>query len=326
MKKTTLLLALCGFFWASQASATVCTATNNGAWSQAATWDCGHVPGNNDTMWVPQGIVVTVDINSPEYASMLVIVDGSLYFEVGQKINICPGGVYVSSTGMLDGGNPGSKIDICGTTLWNGPGPTYGPVSYGDVTLPATLVDMDGNIHIMEVDIEWSTGSETNADFFSIGRSTNGLTFVEVGRVKSKGPSSATQTYSFKDTTAPEGTVYYRLEVIDATGRREKLGETVVEVEKTANTAGQCQLVVFPNPCEGMCTVNLSACPDDQNGNISLQVIDANGQLVSEEIPERNTEGGFTTTIDASNNMKPGVYIVRGVSSKKSYTQNAVIK
>lgn len=325
MKKITQLLSVCAFVFASNANAEVCTASNNGAWSSAATWDCGHAPSDNDTIWVPIGITVNVDINSPEYDSMLVIVDGALYFEVGQKINICPGGVYVSSTGMLDGGNPGSKIDICGTTLWTGPGPTYGPSSYGDVTLPATLVDFDGNVHILEVDIDWATGTETNAEFFSVGRSTNGMTFVEIAIIPSKGPSKSTQNYTFKDTAAPEGTVYYRLEVIDANGRREKIGETVVEVEKT-KTDGQCQMVVFPNPCEGQCTVNLSECPDDQNGNISLQVIDANGQLVSEQVPERNTNGGFTTTIDATNNMKPGVYIIRGVSSKSTYTQNAVIK
>lgn len=301
----------------------------NGDWSDPSTWDCGRAPTNNDTIWVPVGFTITVDINTPQYENMLVIVDGTLFFEGGQKINMCPGGVYVSATGMLDGGNPGSKIDICDSTAWRGPGPTYGPVMYGSVTLPATLTDFDGKVHIFEPGIDWGTGSETNADFFSIGRSTNGMTYVEIGKVKAHGNTNEPSHYSFRDTAAPSGTVYYRLSVVDINGRSEVLKTTAVHVDERTTTVAKddgCKLSVYPNPCEGQCTVNFSDCPADNSGNITVQVIDANGQLVSEDVPQRNTEGGFTTSIDASNNMAPGVYIVRGVSSKKSYTQNAVIK
>ena len=72
--------------------------------------------------------------------------------------------------------------------------------------------------------------------------------------------------------------------------------------------------------------MNFSDCPDDNTGNITLQVIDANGRTVQQEVPARDADGGFTTRIDATNNLKPGVYIIRGTSSKKAYTQNAVIK
>ena len=149
------------------------------------------------------------------------------------------------------------------------------------------------------------------------------MTFEEIGRVNGNGNSSQMHDYSFIDFTPSSGSNYYRLKQTDYDGRYEHLGIVVVDV--IMNSAG-CVLSVFPNPCQGTCTVNFSDCPDDNTGYISLEMIDANGQVVSQVIPERNSEGGFSTTIDATNNLKPGVYIVRASSSKTVYAQKAVIK
>lgn len=324
MKKTTLFLVLFMLLWVFRANATLCTAVSNGAWSDPATWSCGRAPQDNDTMWIPIGFTVQVDINSPTYVNMLIIVDGNLFFDVGQKINICPGGVYVSPTGSLGGGNPGSKLNICGETLWNGPDTVSGPVSFGSVVLPVELISYNGVLNTSgQVVLSWSTATETNNSHFTIERSTNGLTFTEVGRVVGHGTVSMQMDYSFSDANPAQGTNYYRLKQTDYNGHYEYKG--IVAVEVLTNATG-CILTVFPNPCQGNCTVNFTDCPQDNSGYITLQMIDANGQIVSEQIPERSTEGGFTAHIDTENNLKPGVYIVRGVSSKKAYAQNAVIK
>jgi len=47
---------------------------------------------------------------------------------------------------------------------------------------------------------------------------------------------------------------------------------------------------------------------------------------VSEQIPERSAAGGFTSHVDTDNNLKPGVYVVRATSSRKTYAERAVIK
>lgn len=324
MKQTSLLFASFLFFFVVEANARLCTATSNGNWSDPATWDCGTAPTDNDTMWTPLGFTVTVDINSPEYQNMLVIVDGVLNFDNGQKINICPGGVYVSATGELSGGNPGSKIDICGSTAWNGPGPTFGPLFLGLAILPVELISFTGNAETTgNIVLNWSTATETNNSHFCIERSINGLTVTEIGRINGHGTATQVNQYSFNEPGPESGTIYYRLKQVDFNGRFEYLG--VVSVEKYANSPG-CVLSVYPNPCEGSCTVNFSDCPEDNTGYISLQMLDAEGRVVNEQIPERNANGGFSTIIDVENNVKPGAYIVRGSSSRKTYTQRAVIK
>jgi hypothetical protein len=324
MKKTLLLLLFGVLFWTTESKATLCIAVANGNWSSPATWSCGRPPQSNDTMWIPAGFTVQVDINTPVYANMQIIVDGNLYFDVGQKINMCPGSVYVSPTGSLGGGNPGSKLNICGTTMWNGPDTIQGPQSFGPVVLPVELVSYTGALNSAgQVVLDWTTSSESNNSHFTIERSTNGLTFTEIGRVAGRGTTSQMSDYTFSDLSPESGTNYYRLKQTDYNGRTEYLGIVAIEVLK--NSAG-CVLSVFPNPCHGICTVNFSDCPNDNNGYITLQLIDANGQIVSQQIPERNTQGGFTTHIDTENNLKPGVYVVRGISSKNVYSQKAVIK
>lgn len=325
MKKTILILVAVTLLCCIQVHARLCTAiVNGGDWSSSGTWSCGTAPGSNDTMWIPAGFTVHVDINSPTYANMLVIVDGTLDFGQGQKINICPGGVYVGPTGQLSGGTPGSKINICGSTVWNGPGPTYGTLNLGDVVLPVELVSFaatlqpEGNVFL-----QWSASSETNNSHFTIEHSTNGLTFTEIGQVAGGGTTSQLSNYSFSHASPQSGTNYYRLKQTDYNGHYEYLDIAAVDVIK--NEKG-CVLSVYPNPCYGMCTVNFSDCPDDSNGYVTLQLIDANGHIVMQQVPQRSAEGGFTAYIDAENNIKPGVYIVRAVTAKNVYTQNAVIK
>lgn len=313
-----LLFAVSGMLRAGQ-----CTAIANGNWSSAATWSCGRAPANNDTMTIPAGFTVTVDINSPVYSNMLINVNGILDFGNGQKINMCPGKVVVSAAGQLSGGTPGSKINICGTTVWNGPGPTGGPLTYGDLPLPVELVSFTGTPDGNTVRLDWRTASELNNHYFLVERSTNGLSFEELGRVDGNGTTSQPHSYTLTDNQPVTGTCYYRLTQVDFNGQSETF--PLIAVDFKSNT-GDCVLSVNPNPCEGECTVSFSDCPGDNDGVIVLEMIDASGQTVSSGIPERNAKGGFTTVIDSRNNLKPGVYIVRGSSSKTAYQKKAVLK
>ncbi|HLG01967.1 MAG TPA: G8 domain-containing protein, partial [Bacteroidia bacterium] len=149
-------------------SAQMTAIANGGDWSDAATWSGLREPDDNDTLTIDAGMQVVVDINSPEYVNLRVNVNGELYFEGGQKINMCPGSVFVSGTGVLNGGNPGSKIDECGNTVWNGPGPTYGGGTYGNTTLPVELVSFAAAQSGKDVQISWSTASESNCSHFNV--------------------------------------------------------------------------------------------------------------------------------------------------------------
>ncbi len=89
---------------------------------------------------------------------------------------------------------------------------------------------------------------------------------------------------------------------------------------------GDCILKVFPNPCMGQCNVVLEGCDNSANPDIEVEVIDAVGNKVYSKVPYTDDKGLFNFQIDTENNLKPGIYIVRGASKKSTYTQKLIVK
>jgi hypothetical protein len=275
-------------------------------------------------MIVPVGYNVTVDINSPTYSNMVVIVNGTLTFDVGQKINICPGSFMVSATGVLDGGVPGSKINICGLTVWNGPGPDYGPLFWSSWPLPVELTAFEGSQNGTNVLLSWVTQSETNNDYFTLQRSTDGLTFENIGKVSGNGTTSQAHSYTFTDIAPVEGQNYYRLVQTDLNGQSKFWQIILVEFTYTSS---DCVFSVYPNPSRGDFVVSLSECMSADNGEKFLvEVLDASGQTIMTVIPERNAKGGFLLPLNSNHALTPGTYIIRCITSTSVYQQILYVK
>src|SRR4051812_20573232 len=125
-----------------KASASGMSVVANGNWTSPSTWSAGRVPKDGDTLTVPAGKTVTVDVVTASYNHLLIIVSGNLFFSGGKKIIMCEGMVVVNTGGLLSAANAGSKFEICGSFLWDGNDPGAGPLSFGGftTTLPVELV------------------------------------------------------------------------------------------------------------------------------------------------------------------------------------------
>ncbi len=97
-----------------------------------------------------------------------------------------------------------------------------------------------------------------------------------------------------------------------------------VNYEKEGN--GGCVLSIYPNPCPSQCNVVLTDCNNADSPEITVELLDAGGNKVFSKIPMRVDKGSFSFPIDAKNNLKPGVYIVRGVSNKENYIKKIIIQ
>jgi hypothetical protein len=207
------------FFFHSENFASTGAAISNGNWNAPSTWSFSRVPGNNDTIIVPSGKTVNVNLNSPTYVNMVVTVSGTLDFNNGSKLNFdCNSVVSISATGKLDGGNPGSKIDMCGSTVWRGPGPTAGPLVYGFNPLPINLLSFSAQNCDNQICLSWTTLTESNNDYFSIEKTKDDISYEQVGIIKGSGNSSSIRHYSFKDEKPYDGISYYRLKQTDFNG------------------------------------------------------------------------------------------------------------
>lgn len=84
--------------------------------------------------------------------------------------------------------------------------------------LPIELIRFAGNCADGQVEVTWTTASETNNDFFTVQRSIDGVTFEDVVIVDGAGNSSTIINYSAIDYNPYGGTSYYRLKQTDFDG------------------------------------------------------------------------------------------------------------
>jgi hypothetical protein len=168
----------CGAFTDSQFTLTVtdapnvCTAVvSSGNWSATATWGCGHVPGPGDSITIPPGTNITLDID-PSGVSITVsagailtvlgnrtllhnmIVNGTLNFSSGSQAahsplvssnnNLITGNnvVSVSCEGVITGASPSGFVvgnlrkDFCASGAFTYP---VGTIANGDEYTPVDV-------------------------------------------------------------------------------------------------------------------------------------------------------------------------------------------
>jgi len=309
-----------------ESKAATCTAIG-GNWNSSATWSCGRMPQDGDVLEIPENITVIVNINTPRYSGVVINVSGTLSFNNGQKINLENDGVVnVNGSGKLTGGTPGSKINIGNNDVWSGPDETPGPFTLtasGSGPLPIVLSSFTAELKNDYVKLKWTTSSEKNNDYFTLERSKNGITFSPLTKIKGSGTSNNMKEYGFEDKSPFQGTAYYRLKQTDFDGKTEYSDELSVNYQRNGNG---CVLKVNPNPCFGMCTVNLAECDQIENPEILVEILDIRGNIVQSKIPDRSESGTFSFAINTENNLSPGVYIIRGISKNEKYSQKVIVK
>jgi hypothetical protein len=268
------------FAFSSNAACTLTAKCTGGDWTAASTWTssgCGAqtVPGNNTIIIIPDCAIVTMDVNSVEYVNMEVYVYGDLVFENGMKLNMCPGYVKVFPTGTLGGGTPGSKINICGTTVWNGGSTTSGPLEFGTgTTLPVELTSFHASLKGESVQLDWTTASEDGNDYFTVQRSADGSVFEDLMEVDGAGYSTVNHTYQAEDKDPLNGTSFYRLKQTDFDGHF-----AYSQIAEINYKQSVFSFEVSPNPTSGsVLNLKLSGAV---SGQISVRVLSLTGAVIS---------------------------------------------
>jgi hypothetical protein len=85
--------------------------------------------------------------------------------------------------------------------------------------LPIELTRFVGTCVNGDVEIRWTTWTETENDFFTVERSNNGTDWEVVDVVEGAGNSNEPISYTVKDENAYGGTSYYRLKDTDFAGK-----------------------------------------------------------------------------------------------------------
>jgi hypothetical protein len=164
--------------------------------------------------------------------------------------------------------------------------------------LPVEYSAFNARANGNNVNVDWSTASEVNSDYFLVEKSINGVQFDPIGKVNARGFSTSSYSYLFVDVNPSVGNNYYRLKQVDRNGTFEYSDVHVVNFKKSV-------LNVFPNPAtDGVITVSLG---DSQDENMQARLMDMSGKVVSASTLSLSESAPNQFTFEKS--LTPGVYL-----------------
>lgn len=183
--------------------------------------------------------------------------------------------------------------------------------------LPIELLSFTAKVLNEMVQLNWSTASELNNDFFTIQRSGTGEKFEDVLQVKGKGTTNSQSNYVATDRDPLPGLSYYRLKQTDFDGKF-----TYSHVVAVQNDFSGVQFSVFPNPSEGKkFIVELSGAP--ATALVPIRIVNAIGVNVFEQTFQTNESGSLKVNIDFSNQAQ-GLYIVI-INSRANFQRKLIV-
>jgi hypothetical protein len=170
-------------------------------------------------------------------------------------------------------------------------------------SIPVELVLFEGKSNNNTVYLDWQTASEIRNDHFDIERSSDAISFNNIGTVKAFGKAA---NYNFVDQEAPNGVNYYRLKQVDTDGKFTYSKVIAVKINKKASKS-----VIYPTYTEGSLFIKNETSEIKQ-----VSVVNALGHLVLQ-----------TQALDRLD-LSPfpsGIYFIQ-VSDTKGTTTEKIIK
>lgn len=171
--------------------------------------------------------------------------------------------------------------------------------------LPVTFLNVSAkSINEHTNMIQWQVASLINSSRFEVEKSSNGETFVTIGKINTPAKINVVGNYIFNDDNATENIIYYRIKQVDLKGTYTY--STITSVNKIVDVITP---VLYPNPSVGSFAISGNTV-----GNI--KVFNQLGALVMEVINYNSNQPIATTSLPA------GFYQVQ----YKTAQTNAILK
>lgn len=171
------------------------------------------------------------------------------------------GTYFYGCTPHFDGGD-----GMAGTLTVSGPLP---------VKLGTFSVSNEKNTALLQ----WQTFSESNVDYFSIRKSTDGTHFNEIGTVKAAGNSGRTLNYTFPDHDLGSIYKYLYYDIVIVDKDKKETFSAIRSLRNNAVMKDNLIVALGPNPVTRPAQVQLMFNAD-QAGQMDVAVFNVSGQRV----------------------------------------------
>jgi len=232
-----------------------------------------------------------------------------------------------------------------GSLIWNdeGNGGTAGGTSTGSIVtagalssfspftiashtsanpLPIELLNFTAVKNGTKVDLNWSTATETNNNFFTVERSQDASSFEELFEKTGAGTTTLKHFYNGFDYNPLQGLSYYRLKQTDYDGKFSYSSVVPVRFEQSFG-----ELTVYPNPVHPTGdNINLNLSGLDKNISVLVLLRDVLGKEYYSKVLLTDTSGDAIFTIESSESLARGVYFISASSNDHLITKKIVIE
>jgi len=232
---------------------------------------------------------VTPISNDPDYTNVIdsAFSDGfGMGFTGVEHSGCCPPGFSCGGAGST----AASGVHAFGTSASDPGGP-----------LPIILLQFDAKLKNQNVEVNWTTVSELNNDYFTIEKSIDGIEWITAYKTKGAGNSTSPLKYFFTDLSPFQGTSYYRLKQTDYDGTATVSNVVAVRMKKLF------ELTVYPNPSRGYVIVSRpeEAYNDETLHGLKFTITNLMGQSIG--IPFSEIDGEIHLDLTA---FKKGIYLL----------------
>jgi hypothetical protein len=170
----------------------------------------------------------------------------------------------------------------------------------------------------LNVNLNWSTATEINNDYFNIERSVDAINFTSFARVNGAGTSKQILNYSTIDDAPLSGVSYYRLKQTDFDGN------TSYSNIKAVNLVNNNDFIfkTYPNPNTGegfyfQITTN--------SEELLVVISDCNGEEFYSNLISTIENTNDIYYVDAATKLHSGVYVIRVITNTNRYKQRFIV-
>jgi hypothetical protein len=202
----------------------------------------------------------------------------------------------VGTAGINAGTILNPQINRTGLSVLNLANTFYvGSVNFSNSDLPVTLIAFTASVENEEVVLNWSTGEETNNNYFTIQRSKDAFSWESIHQVAGSDTTNNTKSYIDYDQTPYSGISYYRLMQTDLDGKQ------TYSLIRSVTIGESVTLNVYPNPATSNITIESGS-----SGKINAVIYNNNGQRVN--VPLSNSGNKIILYVS---DVTTGIYFIQ---------------
>ncbi len=175
---------------------------------------------------------------------------------------------------------------------------------YVGVVLPVQFLQLNGNLQLSHVTLNWMVIAFKEVGRFEVERSTDNINYSKTGTVSDPVKLNEQQGFSFNDdvSNVSQDIIYYRIKVIGKAGEIQYSNVLVIRMHKT-----KAFITVMPNPARDNVMLVFFA---EKDADITIRLVDNSGKTVLAQ-KQKVLRGNNTLQLKNLNKYSAGIYMIQ---------------